>query len=524
MSDHIYSIMADKIINTFQARRQLENEIGSFAELLNERQIIEHARQIIRTHSPDLIITTLNKHLDHADNQLRGGLGHLATLLPPDEIVPALQEVSANRNRSPQARLNAVSILERYLGEDVSPNVVADISDVNDLAFQSLRDAIDEGRVNRHILLEYVAQMRDEDEDVAYLVVDHLARLPERDQIELLRLIAQDDRLPVAQYALRQLEALSPSEAGDRLAYALHTLQATLDTALAEKVKRQLRKLRFSGAGFEPAPSNNWRALLGPAECTGNQFIWFVYAPAIGLQDDPEFGIMLNLLINQYGGVIYTSANEQVAIADLPASCQIGELISIQGNQNQSLVLLEAPFDYGRWLVQKALASHWEDRAWQPLFGEYTLYNDLLWQFASPQIDDELEQLWQKVPLTAIEESGLELASQQLLEHPVMSGWQFDVALMLRALWDNIILDLDQPVIEQTEELLRQFMNYQQSEKILRSIRAGLRAQAGWLQISGSAKTAKCAQILAETLMDILAYHHPFLLQLFGQVVSQRGK
>ncbi|MBV7327563.1 hypothetical protein KFU94_04735 [Chloroflexi bacterium TSY] len=520
MSDYIY--MADKIINTFQTRRQLENEIGGFTELSNEREIIEHSRQIIRSYSPDLIRTTLTKHLDHADNQLRGGLGHLATLLPPDEVVPALQAVAADRKRNPQARMNAVSILERYLGEDVSPNAVADISDVNDLAFQSLCDAIEEARVNRHILLEYVTQMREEEEDVAYLVVDHLARLPERDQIELLRLIAQDDRPSVAHYALRQLEALSPNEVGEQLAYTLHTLQSTLGPDLAEKVERQLRKLRFSGTRYEPVSSRNWRALLGPAECGGNQFIWFVYAPNADSQDEKNFGIILSLVINQFMGVIHTSANEQMEVTKLPKPCQIGELLSIQGNQNQSIVLLEAPFDYGRWLVKKALTVHWADRAWQPLFGEYTLYNDLLWQFAPPQIDDELEQIWQDLPLDTIKETDLELASQRLLEHLVMSSWQFDVALFLRPLWDTIILDQDQPIIEQTTELLRQFIQHQQSHDVLLSIQAGLQAQAGWLQISGSSKIAKYAQMMAESLIKIPAQHHPFLLQLFGQVVAQR--
>ena len=159
-------LMTDKIINTFQQRRQLNDAFSNIANTKTQAELLEAVRQITREYPSDLIISTLMKFLDTKNSQMRGGLGHLAALLPPDEIIDALHRTVANRNLSTQLRLNSVSILERFLGETVSPALLGDLQDTDEIAFQSLCEAVEEGRQNRYILLEYVTQMRDEDEAV----------------------------------------------------------------------------------------------------------------------------------------------------------------------------------------------------------------------------------------------------------------------------------------------------------------------------------------------------------------------
>src|SRR5690606_1075980 len=106
--------------------------------------------------------------------------------------VPPLRAVVADRQHAPLQRTTAALILERYLGETVSPVLMGDLAGSDDAAFQSLLEAIEEGRTNRHVLLEYVTQMAEHPVDVAYMVLGLLDRLAPADRVELLRLIAQD--------------------------------------------------------------------------------------------------------------------------------------------------------------------------------------------------------------------------------------------------------------------------------------------------------------------------------------------
>src|SRR5688572_8453710 len=105
--------MADKIINSFQQRRQLNQEISALAETQNEAELLERVRQLVRDYSADLLASMVLKHLDTPNSQLRGGLGHLAALLPPNEIGPMLRSAAANRSNAAQVRVTAALLLER---------------------------------------------------------------------------------------------------------------------------------------------------------------------------------------------------------------------------------------------------------------------------------------------------------------------------------------------------------------------------------------------------------------------------
>ena len=100
----IIDTMSDKIIHTFQQRRQLEQAIADFAHTQSEAELAAAARRVVHTY-PAEALTLLLKHLDTQDSQVRGGLGHLAALLPTEETTAALRSFVANRQHSPQARV-----------------------------------------------------------------------------------------------------------------------------------------------------------------------------------------------------------------------------------------------------------------------------------------------------------------------------------------------------------------------------------------------------------------------------------
>jgi len=77
--------------------RQLEQAVADLAQTNNEAELAQAARAIAHTFPHKLILNLLVKHLDTPNGQIRGGLGHLASLLPAEEVLPALHNVAANR-------------------------------------------------------------------------------------------------------------------------------------------------------------------------------------------------------------------------------------------------------------------------------------------------------------------------------------------------------------------------------------------------------------------------------------------
>src|SRR5690606_2359276 len=141
--------MSDKIIHSFQQRRQLAQAIDDLAQTRSEAELLAQVRNMVHNFPPDLLMGQLIKLLDTPNSQLRGGLGHLAALLPPEEVVPALRSAAANRGNPPQTRITAALILERFLGESLPPALLGDLNQSNEVAFQSLLEAVEEGAHNR---------------------------------------------------------------------------------------------------------------------------------------------------------------------------------------------------------------------------------------------------------------------------------------------------------------------------------------------------------------------------------------
>jgi hypothetical protein len=512
--------MTEKIIN-FQQRRQLEQAIAAFGTTTTELELVEQARRVAHGFPVDLVQAALLKHLETASSQIRGGLGHLAALLPSDEISTALRAVAANRQQSPLARMTAAAIAQRFLGIDFPAALTADLNSTDDAAFRSLLEALEEGKRNRHILLEYVQQMRELGEEVAFLVMDALEQVAPPDRVELLRLIAQDSRPGVAKEAIARLERLTTGEAAQPALRALHTLQAVLPTDLAGQVERTLRKLRMSGRRYDPPDATRWQALISPAEPNGAQTVWLVYRP----EPQAAPGVLLGFVLIVGSGLLRFFGSERMETTLLPPDQPIGNLVTVTNDEGGSAVLLVAPFDYGRWLVAQALHSHRTNPQAPALADDYQLYHDLIWQFAPPLIDEGAQRFWHSTESYPAAELTLERAGSDasaLFVHPAMEGWVMQSRAVVGALQPAARPDPALPKADFIALLLREIAKWPESNSLPAALAQGLRAQAAWLYYAGQAELAACAHRLAESMPRLPLTENPVLAQMLAAGLGRR--
>jgi hypothetical protein len=501
--------MADKIIHSFQQRRQLTQEVAALAQTQSEAELMERVRQLVHEHPADLLATMVIKHLDTPNSQLRGGLGHIASLLPPDEIAPLLRSAAANRGNGAQLRVTAALILERFLGETLSPAILNDLSQTNEVAFQSLREAVEESERNRHVLLEYMMQMHQTNEQIALMVLDLVSRLEPDARVDFYRLATQDEWPVVARTALPRLEQLAAeSEAALK---ALHTLRFMLAPDEAEQVTRTTRKLQFTGHHYTPSASTGWRALMSPADIGGSYSIWFARGPSQGQSD----GVLMGMVLNHRLGVLQAFGSETLPADQLPSPHPVGQLVTVRTDNGQAAVLLEMPFEVARWLLAQAHSAHWMAVPLRPLPGEYRLYGDRLWEFGVPEVDPALTAYFgdDERPLPPVDE--LDKAAEHLLAHPAMDGWSFNNRL-LHSL-GTVGSSLAQlPTHEVAVVMLRELSQREEYIQLLAALGAALRAQAVWLHLAGNVESAQRAHLLARSMAQLPSTQNPLLLRLLG--------
>ena len=282
--------------------------------------------------------------------------------------------------------------------------------------------------------------MRQTPESIAFLVLDLLARLDVADRIQLLRLIAQDDRPAVAGAALQQLEQLAgrdalPPEAAShrarRWARSTHSNRCCPPTPLP-RVERTLRKLQFAGHRYTPPPAAGWRALFSPADVAGNYTIWFVHAA-----ESHADGVIMGMVLNQRLGIRQVFGAEDLPPEQIPQHQPIGQLVTVRTDAGVNAVLLEAPFDFGRPRLAAAQPPL-DTRVAAVSPRRIPAYGDRLWGFAPPLVEPDLARCVDDAtppsPLPTLAE--LDNAAAEVLAHPAMQGWTFNNRIFLQArLW-----------------------------------------------------------------------------------------
>ena len=380
-----------KVLTGLLQRRALEQ---AFAELgrLTEPAAVQRQAQTIAEYGSAALQHLLTL-LDTPDPQLRGGLGQVARHLPREQVVSALRSVVRDHQRSDQARLAAVTLLERFLGESVDSALIGNLGSPDVAAKQSLRELIDAMDEEPLSVLEYLEQLGQQPPEVVEMVLDALPAVePSPHLATLLRMLAQGEDNRLAGRAVDELIKLRTPAA----ARALASLVPNLPPTLAPAAERGLRKLRFSGVptmadhdlAREPwyAPQLRWRALMSSIDPEGGQFMWFVgseAAPSEGLGGmdakrasgrtvfftvltrDPAW---LARCIRLSGGEGRTGAARQ---ANGCAAFHLGD------GAQPVLNLLEAPFALALSALRGALALNWASGAATPL--GYRLFSPLIW-------------------------------------------------------------------------------------------------------------------------------------------------
>ena len=501
----------------------MEDAIAALGQTTTEAELIAQASNLARSYPSDWLGPAVQRHLGDANSQLRGGLGHLCALLPPETIVPPLRDIVGNRQKSPIERMSALLILERYLGETISPALMNDLAGNDDIAMQSLLEAIEEGRSNRHVQLEYVTQMQEHGVDVAFMVLGLLGQVATDDQVEMLRLIAQDQRAQVARAALERLTALATGDNNEHALRALHTLSFTLPPPSVEQVQRSLRKLQFTGRRYEPPPADRWRALLGPADAGSYFNLWLVRDASDHVHAD---GVLVGVTLALHQGIVQCSGVESMEASQLPPHRAAGELALVNDDEGTHSLMLETPFEVGRWLLQRALDAHWRRDETPDLPGEYKLYNDLIWQFGPPTLPDAYRFVFETNATSGLEHPDMHAlteAADALVAHPVMHAWvQWAANVWTMLTPPQITAPIDQ-VRGLIDYVLREIDAMPQRGQFLESMATALSIQALWLAIRGSAGLATQAALYSRWMRSLPVRQNPLLTSLLLAGLSEQA-
>ena len=286
----------------------------------------------------------------------------------------------------------------------------------------------------------------------------------------------------------------------------MYTLQHNLKPELAQVAERTLRKLRFLGVHFQPAPLEGWRGLITPSTLDGTQDLWFLRRGVNASQN-----VLLGLRINARGGLLDTFGSEAIESQYLPAQRSVGEMVSIALTNGTPTVFLEVPLGYAGWRLKQAVAAHWRQSKPRPLPEEYTFYNPYVAGAESAELPGELAELLASGPtLWQKNNSQLEEIAATLLRHPAMAGWFFQNSRMLAAA--ARLSAKDEPAFRSTLTALKQeFLTAQVEQALGLETQAGLLAPAGWLAIAGHPQHAQHAVLLAEGFKQMAAANHPLV-------------
>jgi hypothetical protein len=486
-----------RVLTGLMERRALESAFSELAEITNPTLQIERADEIARQGAAALPV--LLAFLDTGDPQLRGGLGQVAARLDRAQVVPALLQVARSHRQSDEARLTALTILDRFLHEPVDAAVLGGLSHPGTLAQQSLREVLHEMARNPFSVIEYLNQLAEQPAEVGRMILDAIPSMPASpDLITLLRMFAQGEDLSLAQDAIEQLGRTRTADA----ALALSCLTATLPPQRAKLAERGLRKLRLSGVlppdSVHDGTPFEWRALISPLNGAGFQVIWFV-----GRSGQRDHDVLLSVLTRDPEGILSSFGSTEVPADALPPEQPKGSLHTVaQSAEMPPITFLEVPFDVGRQAVREALELNWQTGRPTPL--EYRLLNPLIWS-AGFSPDPTRLPLPEERQFSSNEEN-------KLFEHPAFAGWYWQDPVLIEAARTLAA----QPSAEARRGFVTRLANTRFTPEVVSSYQRRLRAMARWLNQASQPEMAARAAAVADQLGAGKPADSPFVRRLIG--------
>jgi hypothetical protein len=481
----------DKIITKLQERRQIESELHEMLMPDSGLELQNQAQRIASRGSQ--VIPAIVGNLDRADARLLAVMGTVATFLDRDEVITALRQAVLQSRSSDQARIGAMTILERFLGEPPDDDLLASLSEPEEVALASLEEMLAQAERNPAVLIEYVQSLDRQEPDVVLAVARALRDSGDQRAIEPLRMMAQDVREEIAADALQALGTIRSPGA----AMALQTLVPIVATELRPVAERALRKLCFVGVEFPelPDPDPVWRALVSPVDGLGQQSVWFILENRLTAQ-----ARFLNILLNDRAGAVEAVGHTQVPVRMLPPQRLPGSLHDIAlPDGSGAILLLEAPFDVGRRLVAEALACNRKTQI--PVAGVLRLLSSWLWVVGG---GDSLPP--RTLPEPSASDESLLAVSDRLLDHPAFSSWSLRGEATFQAAEEALRhpgWDLEVWVKHLVGELFAQPL-------VLQAFSRRLIAMSEWLLLAGEEALAQLALASAQAV----AHEPPFVQAL----------
>lgn len=485
------SDQSPKIITTFQNRLEMDAAVRSLGDTSGDWELRQRAVEIAQRYG-DKALPALVAALDTTNPQLRGGLGHLAKRLDKDAAVAALRAAALNRSLSDQARLTAITILERFLEVQPDDAMYAGMAAPEQLALRSLQEVLADAQSDGMVLVEYFRQLGQEPPDVQLTMVKAARLLEGAEGVDLLSMFAQETAQPVAIEALQALGMIADPAA----AAALQGVIPSLPPELRRQAERALQKLRLRGVAVPalPEPPVEARCLASAVSGEGQQMLWF-FLPQAG----EAGGDVLEVLVNEQQGLVAAAGRRAVEAATLPERQAPGTLL--QGSAEQPL-LLEAGFDYGRRRLLAALPRTWAAEQPTPLI--YRLLGPQLWRWARPEPVDALPQT-----AAATREDTV-----KLMQHPAMGSW-FLQSRAIYARAERILTGSEAPSHEAFTQIIAETLQeaLDSGDLAPAALQDSLEAMAEWFTLAGDAEHADLALAAAQTVADDPA-SHPLLLMM----------
>ena len=473
---------SSKIITTFQDRLALETAVKSLANTTTAAEIRHRAAEIAAKFG-DRAIPVLVGQLNTTDPQMRGGLGMLAAMLDYEKTTAALRAAARNRALDDQARLTAITILDRYLNIVPDEEMYMGMGAPEEAALRSLREVLTDQQTDALVLVEYFRQLELQPLDVQLTMARAARRLEAAEAVPLLRMFVQSPTHLIAQESLQALTALgTPAAAG-----ALQGLIPTLRPDLRATAERALQKLRLRGSTVPTLrpPAEGFRCLATPPDSRGGQYLLFILPP-----DGDTPSLTLRLALNPVDGLIEAVASAADGPADLPEPLAVGALHASLIDVGHHL-WLEAPYDYGRRRVQACLPVSLESS--RPLSHAYRFLNWALWQWTPPAP----QVVTLEVKPAAKSKPGL----KELLNYPALSGWYLSTPQVFK-LADQLLSEAERVTAQRFERVVMRLLASELAAGTLDlpAIADALVTLKEWLLLAGRRDLALQAQTASDSL------------------------
>jgi hypothetical protein len=235
---------------------------------------------------------------------------------------------------------------------------------------------------------------------------------------------------------------------------------------------------------------------------------------------------LLGFALNLEVGVLRFFGSETVDRSVLPAAQPVGKLFTVKNDAGGNAIVLEVPFDYGRWLVAQALAAQRAELSTQSLSGDYQLYNDRIWEYAPPVADETVRRYWQPevdTPRTDVPEETLHAQVAALFAHPVMENWNLQGEAVVQTMQPAARPQPDLPVAETVGVLLREIAKWPESAGLTEALARGLRGQAAWLHFANQPELAQSAWMLANAMPHLPLAQNPVLAYMLAASLSSQS-